>query len=1534
MIQKSIPKFIQFLTQKLRNKAGSRNSKRGIGIFQKTVLGILIASLFLPFLSLISPNSDGRAVFESLTSIPEAQAAVDCTNVSIGRIFDTAGVISSGYQMLLSKDTVGTKEPFDIYMKVPITKELADKCKEQNKENSYTFEVYAYVAALGLTSYIPTVRPTNYELFCTAKMYYDEANNSYGFHCRKNGVTVEKLEQSVRSIRGSYRSEYYLYAYMYGGSNRSGTWLANQTIQHNKDKTDNSPPARDLPNVEGSGDGDTDNTQTVDYQKISIAIKANKDGYGLRKKYRVLKTDGDMRFAGTGGLDKVHVEWGGTPLGKLQYFTLPQKDDSWTGVDFTPKYIGSVIYFGYASSVKGKSKIACLPTFTGTDCSGLIFSSKHSTGDLGDPSQAEYIPPTGGYDYSPLLKSKAWLSKVDTTKTPEAGKPYGSAEFVALPAIGGTKGSIPISIFNLLVSNGVILIAGSGGLEKFTVEVYEKIDDIKAACKAEKTTDEEKAKCDDDNYAKFGFADTVTQTTSSNEDPEKSNGSDLFNFIRRVISYIVLLITGVIYWIFAFILVPVLNALLNIYAHKDEFVNFIYPGWVIMRNLANIGFIVALLWMGLRVLFQVDDSGKTRGFILWLVLMALLVNFSLVIAQGVVGIADTVQAQFLPAESKVIEALGQKLMVDPIKFFRGQSSGAGVTDSSNFSVDASASDLTKPIILLVLAIAAFFAFVALIAFIIIRLVVLWILYMVSPIAYVARILPDTKKYWDQWWDMFIKHAFTVPILAFFLNIAALMATTFASKNGDTVVAGRDRTFLLGGISGELAEYVITVISHFVVLFFLFLGMKFAQSSGTVGAQQIVKFAKKGFDFVTKTAPLAVAGGAGKAAVWGGKWAKDTGADSLANSKLFGIDKKPGLQKAIRAVARPKEFLKAAKKGYFDIPKEQMNGRFADDFKKVSNFLQPFGENKIMGAQWAWRKLRGKDPGAPMLEEAKRNQRIATEIKNDDEIRGVADQRDADQQKYNDLSAGRLTLAQAQDELAKLNEDSEKAEQAVLKDPGNRDLKYQEAQVKARRDVLEDAVNNAVATGATEVSLADLQVNLDMKVDHPEVVDPATGIVTDPGGLVQQGLMAPGDPIEPVVDTTKITDELQRKIADATSVIDNDQAKRRELGYNGPMNDGVKEALLKEVTRLNTEAEKYQRPYSKALEKEEAMEVMKQKKEIADLDLDYDQLEAGFLDALKKNNFVQARAYVKQIAETGMADKLMKNMKDDNGDPYQYNIVGLEKMVKDKFKTSERNQTNVFREISNTAAKNGAIPLGYAVKNMPSGGGIIKSYQAQMVDVEKRFAKLGIKDVKEGDIKHFNPTTNREEATPGLVKWLSALNTTEKAKQVKRDMSKERAGQILDVITEDDFKAMGKNMGKEIRAALEDVAGRKFVAGPRGAAGAPGATGATGAAGATGGTGGRGGRGGTGPAGGAGPAGPAGPAGTPGAPGAPGAPGGGGGPIAGGGPTMARPYVPPANPGTPPGGGTGTGGRTTNPGTNNTTTGANPLPPDFNPPDLV
>ncbi len=1418
MTKKSIQKLLKFLTP--------NSFKLSRGILQRFILGILVASLFLPVFIFVNPRSSAAANCD----IGIGYLSANSTGGSIAG--DSPGI--TGSKVLVSKNTVALEEQFEVYLEVSMTPELTAECAAAGK--TYQFEIVASESKLAggavYSGSAKKILPAS--LVKEANKFAAKVPVSFkglGLSGKETLTATTGVGTVPRGLPGYYIYGYFLTNVSGGNGWAMGNKAINSTPLTKLDNTSPSHPVTEnLPNDVKVSPGIDVGTDGILYDAMKFRV--GMDGAGLdadksRNFFRITFKDGGwVAVAKSGATSGATLKAEGTAIPKPstynnldgipghQEFSLlksmllsPFAIQEALAQDTTKPATSSSTSTTSSSSSYDTNLVSLsslkIPVWMSSEATGGIawgdkktkinystignafgkFNGNHPIADL-SLIAVEDKKSADKKICGPLTFNKQQIAcyEKDVAKLAEGSPqnklltadkkqfPFNNISATELARIGvkDASGATPTlskvylaptlkvdwtwtdvaSLGNgLFGPDGATNILSSfygfsytADAQKVYFEVYSSKEEL------------EKHKNDAPPAGVEPYAETVTSSSTASSD----SASDLFNFLRKVISYLVLLMTSVIYWIFAIILVPILNALLKIRPYEDQFVNFIYPGWIILRNVANIGFILALLWMGLRTLFQVDDAGKSRGFILWLVLMALLVNFSLVIAQGVVGIADTVQSQFLPAESKVIEALGQKLMVDPIKFFRGQDGSGGfaenITDTKgNFTVSSSASDLTKPIVLLILAIASFFSFVALIAFILVRLVALWLLYMVSPLAYVARILPETKSYFDQWWSQFIKYAFTVPILAFFLNITALMATTFASRSGDAVEAGRNPSYLFAGMdpAKEITEYAITIISHFVVLVFLYAGMHFALKSGTFGAKQIVDGAKKGFDFVTKTAPSAIARGAGRGALAAGKWAKDAGADALAGSKM--LKGRPGLQKAIMGVARPIQAGKAIKKGLFDNPKEEMNKRFTDQFGKITDKLQPWGENKSFPIKMAWWKHKGQDAKTLMTQAEKKKE--FTEIRNDSEITDLANARGENQQALDTLNGGHVDLDTAKSYLSDVDKELEVATTEYNKNQSY-DNRKKMIDLEDKSKGISDEITAVEAVGGSQVDLVKL----------------------------------------PDFDVDAIKTSLQASINDATEQINKDQTRRRELGFTGTMNDGERKKYMDDATDLATKAQARERPFSKALADKEDAEAREQQKNLGDFD--YDQLENGFNKALQENNIAAARAHFKQMADNGVLDKLLKANGKKN------NVEDLAAFVKEKFtKTSGGSQINIIREVSKSSEKNGNTALSNAVKSLANGGGILNTINQQQQILSKKKVKA-VTEWKSGDVT-YTDKNGEEQFNAGIKEKLESNNNDKKSEVLRRDLDQKIADHILVKFNNNPSRI--NDLGTKVASALVDVA---------------------------------------------------------------------------------------------------------------------------------
>lgn len=833
---------------------------------------------------------------------------------------------------------------------------------------------------------------------------------------------------------------------------------------------------------------------------------------------------------------------------------------------------------------------------------------------------------------------------------------------------------------------------------------------------------------------------------------EGSTGQSLYAFIVRVISVVITWLQTIIYAAFAYILVPVLNALLKVRPYKDTFVNIIYPGWLILRNLANIFFIVSLLVVGLKILFQQSAASTAKNFILRLVLMALLVNFSLVISQGIVGIADTVQSQFLPADSKIIEALGSKLMVEPLKNFREEVAGANDTFTDK-DAEGSIADTVKPLVLLMLSLASFFSFAALAAFLLVRLVVLWVLYMTSPVAYVGYVMEETQTYAKQWWKEFLKYVIMTPVLVFFLNIAALMATLFSGQDNSIFEFSE-------GIAGDIVAATMTIISHFIVLFFIYVGMKFALSSGTIGAKTIVDYAKKGFDTFTS-----------KPAKWAAGQAKEA-AQTQWDRRFKG------------GMLDPKAHIGAFKEQVDKTTKTKMEKRLGSKANKLTPeglYSNPKRALKYVlggasaGTEGFQNEINAKRDEAAILTEAERDA-LTTALPTNQAKLNL---------KQNDMQAmddGKLSLHMAETEiLNKLDDKIRSLEESKL----------EEVAKLTRRGRISDADELGRDYDRQIASLT----NVKTKIGDAMLASTDGKIVLD---------AETKDKVSVVFDADDVKAKLKDDVTDLENDINaltKDAERRNKYGYGVAGTNGAREIDFNRQMQLKNEAEKLEEqmndhamPVSLGARNARLTRESEAAKKIAHLE--GEELRYAFKKAMADNNMDLAAAIAKKAAQEGDADMLLK----EHG--FKNNIEDFHKFINQKFASFGPSvRAQIGSEISALADKNGNAAIGKAYRVNNSGQLVGRSMQEQAKKVNTSIAKSPPEDVFKKKPTEISRQigSNQHELYEGIVTNLNTMNK-EKLKNMVRRMPAKTAKFILN--------ASNKNLlSLDVKLALEKTANK-------------------------------------------------------------------------------------------------------------------------------
>jgi hypothetical protein len=270
-------------------------------------------------------------------------------------------------------------------------------------------------------------------------------------------------------------------------------------------------------------------------------------------------------------------------------------------------------------------------------------------------------------------------------------------------------------------------------------------------------------------------------------------------------------------------------------------------GWVMLRDIANMFFVVALLVIAFATILG-RESYEWKKAMVKLVLVAILVNFSLLICGIVLDAAHVFTVTFINAIAPV--AAGNLITM------------FNLGDMERIIADSSAGG--SPDVELALfggaAVALFFSAMAALtigAYCIIllyRMVAIWSLLIFSPLAFVMSVLPATESYFEEWKSEFTKNILSAPIAVFFLWLAfATMGANSAvshidqyssrpledsgSSNtaADTSINNISGNTATNSVSLNVASTWANMAGFLVAMAFLLKGIEQVQSLGVRGA---------------------------------------------------------------------------------------------------------------------------------------------------------------------------------------------------------------------------------------------------------------------------------------------------------------------------------------------------------------------------------------------------------------------------------------------------------------------------------------------------------------------------------------------------------------------------------------------------------------------------------------------------------------------------------------------------------------------------
>lgn len=287
----------------------------------------------------------------------------------------------------------------------------------------------------------------------------------------------------------------------------------------------------------------------------------------------------------------------------------------------------------------------------------------------------------------------------------------------------------------------------------------------------------------------------------------------------------------------------------------------ISEAWKVIRDVANMGFIFVLLYAAIQTILGIGSD--TKKLIVNIVVVAILINFSLFFTKVVIDASNVLAITFYDAIAPgALNATGnldltQAGLSNAFMQHLSLQSLYKVAETGQVTI---AGMITIGVMGSIMLIIAAFVFFAVAIMLIIRYVILILVIILSPIAFIAFVLPALKPQGEQWKNALIGQAFFAPIY-FMLTWVTLrvLGGIMSSTEVAIGVPSGSTAGALGGIQTDADGNVIPNAGTFIMFLNFAVVIVFLIASLIIAKQWADK-AGHGVPGLTKWA-MGAAGGA-------------------------------------------------------------------------------------------------------------------------------------------------------------------------------------------------------------------------------------------------------------------------------------------------------------------------------------------------------------------------------------------------------------------------------------------------------------------------------------------------------------------------------------------------------------------------------------------------------------------------------------------------------------------------------------------------
>lgn len=243
-------------------------------------------------------------------------------------------------------------------------------------------------------------------------------------------------------------------------------------------------------------------------------------------------------------------------------------------------------------------------------------------------------------------------------------------------------------------------------------------------------------------------------------------------------------------------------------------------GWPVVRDFANMMLIIALVAIAIGTALRIGEY-QAKKALPRLILIALIINFTPVILGIIVDGANIVMNFF-------IKEFSVSQLADT---FVSQINSIGGT-LNIFDPESWFSFFFKLVFMALWVIIASIIFLLYAILFLMRRVAIWILVILSPLAFVAWILPATRSFFARWWEQFWQWTIIGIPAAFFLWLSEWMIK-FAQTGGEFVAQA-------SGPVGQFEQFINEILPYGLAIIFMIIGFFMALQTSAAGAGGIIR----------------------------------------------------------------------------------------------------------------------------------------------------------------------------------------------------------------------------------------------------------------------------------------------------------------------------------------------------------------------------------------------------------------------------------------------------------------------------------------------------------------------------------------------------------------------------------------------------------------------------------------------------------------------------------------------------------------------